>query len=63
MLFRSSTQIAFPDSSTTAFDEPLAVSITPVMQADAVYGGLDPDFWNTTTLNGGTVAISTDTGI
>ena len=27
-----STQIAFPDSSTTAFDEPLAVSITPVMQ-------------------------------
>ena len=36
-----STQIAFPDSSTTAFDEPLAVSITPVMQADTVYGALD----------------------
>ena len=58
-----STQIAFPDSSTTAFDEPLAVSITPVMQADAVYGGLDPDFWTTTQLNNGTVGVTTDTGI
>ena len=57
-----STQIAFPDSSTTAFDEPLAVSITPVMQADAVYG-FDPDFWDTTTINGGTVGVTTDTGI
>jgi hypothetical protein len=57
-----STQIAFPDTSVTAFDEPLAVSITPVMQADAVYG-FDPDFWDTTEINGGTVGVTTDTGI
>ena len=57
------TPIAFPDASVTAFDEPLAVSITPVMQADTVYGALDPDFWTTTQLNNGTVGISSDTGI
>lgn len=48
-----------PAPSLSAFDEPLAVGITPVIQADAIYG-LDPDFWSTTELNGGNVATTTD---
>lgn len=43
----------------TAFEEPLAITITPVLQNDAVYG-LDPDFWFKTQLNSGNVAVSTN---
>ena len=49
-----------PAPSLTAFDEPLAVGITPVIQADAMYG-LDPDFWTITELNSGTVSVTTNT--
>lgn len=45
-----------PDVSVTAFEEPLAVGITPVIQSDAIYG-LDPDDWSQSTLNGGTIAV------
>lgn len=38
----------------SVFEEPIGITITPVIQADSIYG-LDPDFWNTTQLNGGTV--------
>ena len=48
---------SFPDSATTAFDEPFAVTITPVLQGDVIYGQ-DPDFWNTTELNNGNVTIT-----
>ena len=48
-----------PEVSVTAFEEPLAVGITPILQADAIYG-LDPDFWNTSQLNGGTVVTTTN---
>ena len=53
----SSINIAFPDAATTAFDEPLSVTITPVLQGDMVYGK-DPDFWNTTELNNGAVTVT-----
>ena len=49
-----------PAPSLTAFDEPLAIGITPVIQADAMYG-LDPDFWVTSELRGGNIAVTTDT--
>lgn len=45
-----------PDVSVTAFEEPLAVGITPVVQGDAVYG-LNPDFWSQSTLRGGTIGV------
>ena len=45
------------DVAVTAFDEPIAVPITPVIQVDAHYG-LDPDFWVTTKLNGGDVVVT-----
>ena len=45
------------DVAVTAFDEPIAVNITPVIQADAQYG-LDPDFWITTKLRGGDITIN-----
>lgn len=48
------------DVAVTAFDEPLAVGITPVIQADAMYG-LDADFWVKTELNNGNVAVTADT--
>jgi hypothetical protein len=41
----------------TAFQEPLAITITPVIQADGVYG-LDPDIWSTTQLSNGNVVLS-----
>lgn len=41
----------------TAFQEPLAIGITPVIQADAIYG-LDPATWNTTQLNNGNVVVT-----
>jgi hypothetical protein len=41
----------------TAFQEPLAIAITPVIQADSLYG-LDPDVWSTTQLNSGNVATT-----
>jgi len=41
----------------TAFQEPLAITITPVIQADGVYG-LDPDIWNTTQLSNGNVVTT-----
>ena len=47
-----------PDVSVTAFEEPLAVGITPLLQGDAVYG-LDPDFWSNTSLRGGNVISTT----
>ena len=47
-----------PEVSVTAFEEPLAVGITPLIQATSIYG-LDPDFWVTNELNGGTVATTT----
>lgn len=46
-----------PEPAVTAFEEPLAVQITPVLQADGVYG-LDPDFWTTTELNGGNISTT-----
>lgn len=48
------------DIAVTAFDEPLAVGITPIIQADAMYG-LDPDFWVVTELNNGNVSVTQDT--
>ena len=53
-------QATFLDTEVTAFDEPLAIGITPVIQADAMYG-LDPDFWVTSQLNGGVISITTNT--
>ena len=50
----------FPDAALTAFDEPLAIGITPIIQADAMYG-LDPDFWITTELNNGNVTVTGNT--
>ena len=41
----------------TAFQEPLAITITPVIQADGVYG-LDPDIWGNTELNGGNITTT-----
>ena len=56
----SSMQITgYPDSAITAFDEPLAVAITPVIQAEAVYG-LDPDFWIQTKRSGGDIVVTAD---
>jgi len=49
-----------PAASLTAFDEPFAIGITPVIQADAMYG-LDPDVWITTQLNNGTVTVTENT--
>lgn len=49
-----------PEVSVTAFEEPLAIGITPVIQADAMYG-LDPDFWVKSELNGGNVSVTNDT--
>lgn len=50
----------YPDTAVTAFDEPLAVGITPLLQATAVYG-LDPDVFNQTKLNGGNITVDTST--
>ncbi len=50
---------SLPETAITAFEEPLAVQITPVLQADGVYG-LDPDFWTTTQLNGGNITTTQD---
>lgn len=49
-----------PDTAVTAFDEPLAVGITPIIQADSIYG-LDPDFWITTQLNNGNITLANST--
>ncbi len=43
----------------SAFEEPLAVTITPVIQQNAVYG-LDPENWVTTELNNGNVSVNTN---
>ncbi len=43
----------------SAFEEPIAVTITPFIQQNAVYG-LDPDNWVTTELNGGNVTTNTN---
>ena len=51
-----------PDASTTAFDEPLAIGITPVIQVDGIYG-LNPDTWTSTKLNGGNITTSNSTFI
>lgn len=51
---------AFPDSAISAFEEPLAVTITPLLQQDGVYG-LDTDLWDTIKINGGTVGVATTT--
>jgi hypothetical protein len=48
--------VAQSDTAVTAFDEPIAVGVTPVIQADAQYG-LDPDFWIQSKLNGGNIVI------
>lgn len=50
--------VAQADVAVTAFDEPLSVTITPVIQASVVYG-LDPDFWSTTKLRGGSIVTTT----
>ena len=49
--------VAQSDTAVTAFDEPIAVGITPVIQADAQYG-LDPDFWVQTKLRGGNITVN-----
>ena len=46
-----------PSATLTAFEEPLAVGITPIIQGDMIYG-MDSDFWNTTKLSGGNVALT-----
>lgn len=56
-LSNNTITVAQADIAVTAFDEPIAVPITPVIQADAMYG-LDPDFWTTTKLNGGNIDIT-----
>ena len=53
----SAVTVAQSDTAVTAFDEPLAIQITPVIQADAQYG-LDPDFWVQTKLNNGNIVVS-----
>jgi hypothetical protein len=53
----STVTVAQSDVGVTAFDEPIAITLTPVIQADAQYG-LDPDFWVQTKLNGGDVVVS-----
>ena len=45
------------DVAVTAFDEPISVPITPIIQADAMYG-LDPDFWIMTKLRGGNITVT-----
>lgn len=45
------------DVAVTAFDEPIAIPITPVIQADVQYG-IDPDFWVQTKLNGGNITVT-----
>lgn len=47
--------VAGNPAQVTAFAEPLAIPITPLIQTDAVYG-LDPDVWDQIQINGGTVA-------
>lgn len=42
---------------TSAFDEPMNVTITPVIQQSAVYG-LNPYDWKTTKLNGGNISTN-----
>lgn len=42
------------NATVTAFEEPLAIGITPVIQAHSVYG-LDPAMWAKTQVNGGTI--------
>lgn len=54
------TMADFPEVAVTAFEEPLAVGITPVIQADAMYG-LDPDYWNKSELRGGSITLTTST--
>jgi len=49
--------VAQSDVAVTAFDEPVAITLTPVIQADAQYG-LDPDFWITTKLRGGDITVN-----
>ena len=53
----STVTVAQSDVGVTAFDEPIAIPLTPVIQADAQYG-LDPDFWVQTKLNGGDIVVS-----
>lgn len=49
--------VAQSDVAVTAFDEPVSVPLTPVIQADAQYG-LDPDFWVKTQLRGGSITVN-----
>lgn len=51
---------SLPEVSVSAFEEPLAVTITPVSQADAVYG-LDPDFWAQSVRNNGNITTENST--
>lgn len=51
---------SLPDASITAFEEPVAVQLTPVLQAEAVYG-LDPDIWDQSVLRGGTISTQNST--
>jgi hypothetical protein len=53
----STVTVAQADTALTAFDEPVAIGLTPVIQADTQYG-LDPDFWITTKLRGGDITIN-----
>lgn len=57
LVANSSVQVVYPAASTSAFDEQFAISITPLIQADAVHG-LDPDVWTTTQVNGGNVTVT-----
>lgn len=53
---------SLPDASISSFEEPLAIPVTPVIQSNAKYGQLDPDFWDTTIVNGGTITVD-DTNV
>lgn len=51
------TTVDFPPSSTTAFGELMAITMTPVIQADMIHG-LDPDQFSVTEINSGTVTVT-----
>lgn len=51
------TTVDFPPSATTAFGELMAITMTPVIQADMIHG-LDPDQFTMDEVNGGSVTVT-----
>lgn len=50
----------FPDSAISAFDELLSITVTPLIQADVVYG-LDTDIFETAQIGGASVSVDSST--